>query len=361
MKKKLFYFFSFFIVIFFILIFDFVLSNTVLNYKNCFKYEEYYYELKKNCKSSYRFKDSFPIVETITDEMGLRIGKNSPTKKENKKNIFIFGDSFTYGVGLEYDKTFVGLIEKEKKDYNIFNFGVGSYSPSVYLFKLKNYINRNIIPEKILIFLDLTDVLDEAIRWEYDKKQNLVKLPTKEIYKKSFEQESFVKRNFKLLTNLSSYINYHLRVFKDKTKIKIQNNRKIKKSIQGSFTYTDNNLLDERFWKKGMFEYGISKLENTLIEIANISKKNNSNFYIVIYPWAETLEFGQEEFDWAKFVEGLCINQCKVINAIPNFKLYKDQNTNWSNELYFLNDEHFNEKGASLLFKTVINNINWNL
>ena len=47
MKKKLFYFFSFFIVIFFILIFDFVLSNTVLNYKNCFKYEEYYYELKK--------------------------------------------------------------------------------------------------------------------------------------------------------------------------------------------------------------------------------------------------------------------------------------------------------------------------
>ena len=125
MRRNLYYFFSLFVLIFFILILDLLLSNTVLNYKNCFKYEEFYYELKKNCRSSYRFKSSFPITETITDEMGLRIGKNTPPKNKNKKNIFIFGDSFTYGVGLEYDKTFVGLIEREKKDYNIFNFGVG--------------------------------------------------------------------------------------------------------------------------------------------------------------------------------------------------------------------------------------------
>ena len=358
MRKNLYYFFSLFISIFFILILDLSLSNTVLNYKNCFKYEEFYYELKKNCRSSYRFKDSFPIVETITDEMGLRIGKKTPPKNKNKKNIFIFGDSFTYGVGLEYDKTFVGLIEKEKKDYNIFNFGVGSYSPSVYLYKLKNYLNNNIIPDKILVFLDLTDVLDEALRWEYDRKLNIVKLPTNEIFEKSFKQEKFIKRNFKLLTNLFSYFNYHLREFKDKAKIKIKNERKIKTSIQGSFTYTDSSLLDERFWKKGMFEYGVDKLEKTLIEIANISKKNNTDFYIIIYPWAETLEFGEEKFSWSDFVEKLCVNKCEVINAIPSFMSYKDQNINWSNELYFLNDEHFNEKGASLLYKSVIENIN---
>ena len=107
-----------------------------------------------------------------------------------------------------------------------------------------------------------------------------------------------------------------------------------------------------------MFEYGIDKLEKTLIEIANISKENNSDFYIIIYPWAETLEFGQEKFNWSEFVKKLCVNQCEVINAIPSFMSYNDQNINCSNELYFLNDEHFNEKGASLLYKTVIKNIN---
>ena len=59
----------------FVLSFDFVLSNTVLKYNHCYKFEEYFYELKKNCKGKYRFKKSFPVKLTITDEMGLRIGK----------------------------------------------------------------------------------------------------------------------------------------------------------------------------------------------------------------------------------------------------------------------------------------------
>ena len=40
--------------------------------------------------------------------MGLRKGEKSLPKNRNKKNIFIFGDSFTYGVGIEFEKTFAG-------------------------------------------------------------------------------------------------------------------------------------------------------------------------------------------------------------------------------------------------------------
>ena len=199
MKKNIFYFFSIFLFLIIFLIIDFSLSNTILNYKNCFKYEEYYYELKKNCKESYRFKKTFPIVETITDELGLRVGNKSPLKTKDNENIFIFGDSFTYGVGLEYEKTFVGLIEKKIKNQNIFNFGVGSYSPSVYLYKLKKKLKEGVVPDKIILFLDLTDVLDEASRWDYNDELNIVKLKTNEVYKRSLEKEKFLKRNFKSL------------------------------------------------------------------------------------------------------------------------------------------------------------------
>ena len=85
MKKTIFYFLSIFLFLFFITFFDFLMSNTILSYKNCFEYKKFYYELKKNCKGKYRFKKSFPIVETITDEIGLRIGTNSPPKQKNKK------------------------------------------------------------------------------------------------------------------------------------------------------------------------------------------------------------------------------------------------------------------------------------
>ena len=361
MKKFVFYSFSLFFLIFFILIFVLFLNNTILNYKSCIKYEKFYYELRKNCEGNYRFKKSFPIVKTITDDLGLRIGKNSPKKNNEKKNIFIFGDSFTYGVGIDYDKTYVGLLENDNKKLNFFNFSVGSYSPSVHLYKLKKILSENVFPEKIILFLDFTDILDEVNRWEYDTNLNIVKLRTDDLYKRSLREKKFTKRNFKIITNVSSYINYNLRNIREKTKIKFQNNRKIKTSIQGSFTYKDKELLDKRFWKKNTFDEGIKMIKKRLTEISDIAKKNNFEFFIVIYPWAETLEFGQEKFNWSKFVSKLCSEiNCKVVDAIPEFQKYKEENINWSTDLFFLNDEHFNKDGANLLFKSIKKNINFN-
>ena len=359
MKKIIFYFFPVFFLILIIAILDFTLSNTVLKYKNCFYYEEYYYELKKNCKGKYRFKKSFPVVEIITDDMGLRIGKKSPSKNKAKKNIFIFGDSFTYGVGLEYEKTYAGLIEKEFKNYNVYNYAVGSYSPSVHLFKLKNALNKKIYPEKILLFLDLTDLLDEATRWQYNENTEELKLASNYLYLLSKKKKKFTKRNFKILNNISTYLNYNLRNFREIANIKLYNQRKIKTSIQGSFTYIDRDLLDKRFWKNDTFEIGKENLKKRISQIAKISKKNNIEFYLIIYPWGETLEFGQDKFNWSKYAREICSkDNCKIIDAIPNFVDYKKKNQKWSTDLYFLNDEHFNEKGAELLYKTVVQNLN---
>ena len=358
MKIVIYYFFSFFLLLLIILSIDFVLSNTVLNYKNCLNIDEYYYELKKNCKSKYRFKKSFPLIETVTDNMGLRVGKNSIPKEKNKKNVFLFGDSFTYGVGIEFDKTYAGLISNNLKNYNVYNFAVGSYSPSVHLYRLKRVIEKNIIPNKIILFLDLTDVIDEATRWDYDEKKGGVKLYNNYIYKNSIKKQKFVKKNFKITNNIISYLNFTIRSLRETVKINLKKPRKIKTSIQGNFTYTELERLDERFWKKNTFKKGIKTIEKRLTQISNISKNNNAEFFVVIYPWSETLEFGQEKFNWSKFVNNLCNKEkCKVIDSIPFFQNYKNKNINWSTDLYFLNDEHFNEKGAYLLYKTVMQKI----
>tara|TARA_B100000989_G_scaffold289362_1_gene261101 strand:- start:477 stop:1559 length:1083 start_codon:yes stop_codon:yes gene_type:complete len=358
MKKLSYYLLTIFILIFFVLLLDFTLSNTILNYKNCYKYEKFYYELKKNCVSKYRFKKSFPIVKIVTDEMGLRVGEKSFLKNENKKNIFIFGDSFTYGVGLEFEKTYAGLIEKKFSNYNVYNFGVSSYSPSVYLYKLKKTLNEKIIPEKILLFLDLTDLKDEAIRWEYIDSTDTVKLINDQVFQNSKKKERFTKRNFKLMNNIASYINYHSRNLRELTNIRFNEKRKIKTSVQGSFTYIKQDLLDKRFWKNNTFLKGKTNLRKRLLQIADISKKNNIEFYLIIYPWAETLEFGQKNFSWSEFASEICSNKnCHLIDAIPYFQNYKNKNINWSTELYFLNDEHFNEKGANLLFNVIATRI----
>ena len=137
-----------------------------------------------------------------------------------------------------------------------------------------------------------------------------------------------------------------------------EDNLKIKFSIQGQFTYTKPTNLDSRFWKDGNFQYGLSKINKKISQVSEIAKNNNSEFYLIIFPWGETLFKGEKEFSWSNFGSNLCkINDCILINAIPEFVKYKETNENWLNELYFVNDEHFNKGGANLLADIVLKKI----
>ena len=87
-----------------------------------------------------------------------------------------------------------------------------------------------------------------------------------------------------------------------------------------------------------------------------IAKQMNSEFYIVIYPWADTLENGQRYFNWEDFAYKICKNSyCnEVINVFPDFKYYKAKNENWVKDLYLIGDPHLSEKGHKLVAEQII-------
>lgn len=355
-KEKIFLILSIFLVFISYLAIDYSLSKILFKNNHCynFKYfsKGYFYELKKNCKSKFRFKSGFPSVDLITDSRGLRSFKKDKITKSSKANIFLFGDSFTFGVGLNYEDTFAGIIEKKFPEYNFLNFAVGSYSPTVYLYRLKKALNNNIYPKKIFIFLDLTDVIDESQRWTFDKKINLPIRPEKGFDTKN----NFFKKNFKLSYEIVNVIRYNLRVLKRKLK-DLKDTSQIKTSVQGQFTYTPKDKLDKRFWNNNNFQKGIEGVRYNINEIIKISKKINTELYIVTYPWAETLQYGQNEFNWSKFGKSLCENnKCNTIDAIPKFESYKSKEKNWSTTLYLIGDEHFSKGGAKLLADILIKN-----
>ena len=72
------------------------------------------------------------------------------------------------------------------------------------------------------------------------------------------------------------------------------------------------------------------------------------------------MEFGQNAFNWSNFAKSICNDKCQTIDLIPAFIDYKNQNKFWSSDLYFINDEHFNEKGAKLVYETLQKKINFN-
>ena len=96
-------------------------------------------------------------------------------------------------------------------------------------------------------------------------------------------------------------------------------------------------------------------MTKNLHEISALSANLNSELYIVIFPWAETLQYGQNSFNWENYVIQVCddINCTKLINLFPKFRELKNSSINWRQELYLTDDIHLNEKGHEILYRTI--------
>ena len=80
--------------------------------------------------------------------------------------------------------------------------------------------------------------------------------------------------------------------------------------------------LDKKFWSKNNFKVGINNIKTNIKEISEMANIINSEFYIVIYPWPETLEYGEKYFNWQEFAIKVCkLSNCsKLINSFPHFQ-----------------------------------------
>ena len=269
MKRKL-IFYNFIVFFFLFFIFDVLLSNFYLDKKNksCYIIEKNFYSFKKNCSGAEQFKPSFPVVDIFTNSLGLR-SKSSKMKIDyQKEKIFLFGDSFTFGLGVNYENSFAGILEEKFLKYQFFNFAVPSYSPSLYSYQLKQAINDNLIPKKIFLFLDLTDVYDEGARWQAEDITEKPELIHDEFKKKNFKKK-FTHKHFQFSRQLASSINFNLRKLRTKIKIFVSDDyNEVKTSFQANFTYKDIKMLNKIFWDEKKFKKGIK------------NRRENKNFFI---------------------------------------------------------------------------------
>ena len=338
-------------------IFDLIFSNFI--YKEtfryaCYKYDIDFYSLQSNCIAIEKHEPTKKNFKVYTDENGYRY-LGSKKDNDEKKTIVFLGDSHTYGLGLEYKDTFTGKFEKNVNDYKILNFGVPSYSPTVYNYQLKKIKEQINNVNKIVLLLDISDLLQESFRWEYDIRNNrpnlITEIPKKKEKKNSgwvkFKRENF--KGYRLLT-------FHTREFFRSIKNRPENKKQeIIKTHWGEFTYTDKKNLRKEYWQPLNFDEALEKMNNNLYEISALSAKMKSELYIVIFPWAETLQYGQSAFNWENYMIQTCddINCTKLINLFPKFRELKSSSINWRKELYLTDDIHLNEKGHEILYRII--------
>ena len=132
-------------------------------------YHHTFKELTKETESEYSlYTNSMGFKDSSLREIDL-----NPT---NHRILFI-GDSFTEGVTLNYEDTFVGIIDSTftDKKIEVLNAGRASYSPIIYWRKIKHLIEVDgLMFDELVVYIDIADPHDETKYYQLSDEMNVI-------------------------------------------------------------------------------------------------------------------------------------------------------------------------------------------
>ena len=308
----------------------------------------YHHTLRENVK--YDKAPSFNNYYTLcTDNHGFKYKCGAIRNKEFE--IAFLGDSFVEGVSLNYEKTFVGIFEKNK-NISVANLGVTSYAPNIYLSKVKYLLDNEFKFKHLIVFVDISDVYDDNTFYKLNKDFSISERNSKE---KSLKRRKFLRYNFPLT-------NYYMFVVK-------MNNR-LNKEVPP--LNSKKPIFNERASNKAMWTYkseedligyqgSVTKTQSEMIyamtELYELLKENNIKLSLAVYPWPQQLEFDDENSKHVKMWKNFCLNKCaKFIDFFPYFFEEKKRTSYLDvfKKYYFWNDVHFNAEGNKVIAERLI-------
>ena len=308
----------------------------------------YHHALRPNVKYE-RAKSFDNYFILCTDNHGFKY--DCDKKREKEFDYAFIGDSFVEGVALNYSETFVGIFEK-KNNVSVANLGVTSYSPSIYLSKVKFLLENNYKFKNLILFIDISDLYDDNVFYQLNSDLSVTEKNAKE---KNLKRRKFLKKNFPL-------INFYTYVIKMNQKF----NKEVPPLISEVPIFTEKaNLKAMWTYQKSDsipgYEDPISKTENemvnNMIKLSDLLKKNNIKLSLAVYPWPQQLERDVVNSKHVKKCEEFCITRCeKFINFFPFFFEEKEKTSYLEvyKKYYFWNDTHFNKEGNKVIANRLI-------
>ncbi|NQT22308.1 MAG: hypothetical protein HQ579_02600 [Candidatus Omnitrophica bacterium] len=318
-------------------------------------------------------------VSYTTNNRGMRgPGDYSYQKKTGVYRIALMGDSFAFGVGVKSDETMAFLLEKmlnERREgsYQIYNFGVSSFSPVLeYIYLKEEVIKYN--PDLVVLMLDISDVQDDYYREPhlvYDNDKNIIGCNPMVIGR---------------WPDIRAYLMYYSRFFNLLDRTILQSLRKMRalgltnyfsnkfKGVRNKAEIFKNKDIDNIYFDKFlMFREGKNKkivmqhwkrTEIYLTMIKEYLDQKNVPLIVIIYPyghqvgekqwqrgrnyWAFTQNTVYDPSEGFAIMEGFAKKMgISMINLYPALRKRKNE------ALYFDSDGHWTALGQRIAAEAV--------
>lgn len=283
----------------------------------------------------------------ITNSLGFKdSAKTIIQPRTVKKRIVFIGDSFTEGVGLPYDKTFVGQLGRsiDNERYELLNAAVVSYSPKLYYHKIKYLIEaKHLKIDELYVFIDISDIFNELEyeSFDADDTYNDKKNNPGEILSTFLRHNSF-------LYNLSRYLLQ-----------KRHHSQQVRE-----LDYVSKHKDEANFWTLNEEVYkewgarGVNLAETHMQLLVDLCKANGIKITVAVYPWINEIVQGNNDSRqihiWHDFSDR---NNIDFINYYPDFfnatlpNVQPAQMTPYHivNQYFIPGDIHWNENGHRLI------------
>jgi len=266
-----------------------------------------------------------------TDHYGFRTGTCAPGDGDkNKPAIFAVGDSFTEGLGVPYEETFVGLMACQAAGQGkaVWDLGVMSFSPIIYHRKIRAAAEKlGIRPTEIYVFLDLSDITDEAIIYRAGEDGTITMAPDQHW----FDTGQFLLGNFatfRLLYNLWLDLPFGSAAPDESWRARWS---------------LDPKIMDE--WGRR----GLELAGENLDKIVDICREWKCQFTLVVYPWPDNVRAGDRNSiqvtHWRQWAAE------RGVSFVDGFGPFFQEPPDVAVGKYFIpGDTHFSAQGHRLLF-----------
>ncbi|NIR53130.1 hypothetical protein GWO43_31205 [candidate division KSB1 bacterium] len=270
--------------------------------------------------------------------------------------IVMLGDSFTMGKGVEDDKTFSVVLEKElnekctkinNQSVEVVNAGVVSYSPILSYFQLTKYLSP-LEPDLVVLNLDMSDLIQEMVYKKiatYGVDGDIIGVDG------CNEEKQFIARVIR-------WINRNLYV----TRLVLLNVNKFSKAINIENVVTmaspellRHTLVEDRRQRKEQWQ----NLFDSIVKIKNYCNENGIDFLLTIYPWGHQVSKNEWRHGRLAFMSADAVvsdksvhvinefsnnNGIDLLNVFPAFRSYAGKSP-----LYYDHDMHWTQMGHRLM------------
>ena len=304
LKKLIFWNIYLFLLLTFFFVIDFTFTKLI--FKNYFQIQtnktikQNQYWRVKNELYHHDFLPNINVIEDngkfgqynfITNSMGFKDkNTNKISLKKTQHRILFIGDSFTEGLFLPYEKTFVGIIDNElsSKKIEVLNAGVSSYSPIIYFKKIEYLIDKGFEFDELIVFIDISDIEDEATIYRSDKAK-VIKIKDKKKIKNKQNIRTiidFLKKNLYMTYSFLNYI--HDKSVPTLNKTNVSEEEFIRFMISDKHT-RDKWTINQEIRNK--YQIGINNALKYMNLLNNLCKKNNIKVSIAVYPWISQIYY----------------------------------------------------------------------